>query len=68
MKSKKLSLEQLLEKVYEINMKDHTLTLLNTKGAMIAKIAMIKNIMFLLNIKIDVPKCLNTCVKDETWL
>ena len=68
MKSKKLSLEQLLEKVYEINMKDHTLTLLNTKGAMIAKIAMIKNIMFLLNIKIDVPKCLNTCVKDKTWL
>jgi tRNA pseudouridine-54 N-methylase len=54
--------------VYEINMKDHTLTLLDTKGVMIAKVAMINNRMFLLNIKMDVSKCLNTCMKDETWL
>jgi hypothetical protein len=26
------------------------------------------NIMFLLNIEMDVPKYLNACVKDETWL
>jgi hypothetical protein len=26
-----------------------------------------KNIMFLLNIEMDVPKFLNACVKDETW-
>jgi len=57
-----------LEKRYEIKMKDHTLTLLNTKGDMIAKVAMKKNRMFLLNIKIDVSKCLNACVKDETWI
>jgi tRNA pseudouridine-54 N-methylase len=57
-----------LEKRYEIKMKDYTLTLLNTKGDMIAKVAMKKNRMFLLNIKIDVSKCLNACVKDETWI
>jgi len=56
-----------LEKRYEIKMKDYILTLLNTKWAMIAKVAMIKkNIIFLLNIETDVPKCLNTRVKDET--
>jgi len=25
-----------------------------------------KNIIFLLNIEMDMPKCLNACVKDET--
>jgi len=63
-----LSLRQLLEKGYEIKMKDCILTLLDTKRAMIAKVAMKNNKMFLLNIKTDVPKCQNACVKDETWL
>jgi len=67
MKCKILSLEQLLEKEYEIKMKNHTLTLLDTKGVMIAKTTMIKNRMFLLNIETGVFKCLNACVNDETW-
>jgi len=59
----------LLEKVYEIKMKDCILTLLDTYGAMITKVIMTKkNIMFLLNIEMDVPHCLKACVKDETWL
>ena len=47
-----------------------TLTLLDTYRAMITKVVMIKKKIefFLLNIKINVPKCLKTCVKDETWL
>jgi len=49
-------------------MKDHTLTLLDTYETMIAKVTMTKNKMFLLNIEIDVPKCLNTCVKDDNWI
>jgi len=57
-KSNILSLEQLLEKRYEIKMKDHTLTLLDTKGVIIAKVVMINNIMFLLNIKMDMFKCM----------
>jgi len=52
-KSNILNLEQLLEKRYDIKMKYHTLTLLKTKGAMIAKVVMTKNIMFLLNIETD---------------
>jgi len=48
-------------------MKDRILTLLNIKGDMIARVVMTKNKMFLLNIEMNVPKCLNTCVKDETW-
>ena len=57
-----------MKKSYEIKMKDHILTLLDAKGDMIAKVAMIKNIMFLLNIEMNVSKWLNACVKDETWL
>jgi len=57
-----------LEKGYEIKMKYRTLTLLDIKEDMIVKVAMKKNKMFFLNIEMNVPKCLNTCVKDETWL
>jgi hypothetical protein len=39
----------LLEKGYEIKMKDHTLTLLDTKIVMIAKITMTNNIILLSN-------------------
>jgi hypothetical protein len=56
-KSNKLSLRQLLEKGYEIKMKDHILTLLDTQGALIAKVTMTNNRMFLLNTETDVPKC-----------
>jgi nanoRNase/pAp phosphatase (c-di-AMP/oligoRNAs hydrolase) len=58
-KSNILSLGQLLEKGYEIKMKDRTLTLLDTKEYMIAKVVMTKNKMFLPNIEINVPKSLN---------
>jgi hypothetical protein len=59
-KSNILSLGQLLEKGYKIKMKYHTLTLPDTKGAMIANVTMIKKIyiIFLLNIEMDVPKCM----------
>jgi hypothetical protein len=40
-------------------MKDRTLTLLDTKGDMIAKVAMTNDKMVLLNIEMDMPKCLN---------
>ena len=57
-KSNILSLEQLLEQRYEIKMKDYTLTLLDIKGIMIAKVVMINNRMFLLNIKMNMFKCM----------
>jgi hypothetical protein len=58
-KSNILSLGQLLEKGYEIKMKDRTLTLLDAKEYMIAKVVMTKNKMFLPNIEMNVPKYLN---------
>ena len=58
----------MLEKGYEIKMKYRTLTLLDIKEDMIVKVVMKKNKMFFLNIEMNVPKCLNTCVKDKTWL
>jgi len=59
----------LLEKGYEIKMKDRAMTLLDTYRAVIVKVTMTKkNIMFLLNIKTGVPRCLKAYVKDEIWL
>jgi hypothetical protein len=57
-KSNILNLGQLLEKEFEIKIRDRTLTLLDTKGNMIAKVAMTKSRMFLLNIEMDAPKCM----------
>jgi len=57
MKSNILSLGKLLEKGYKIKMKDCSLTLLDTKGDMIAKVVMTKNRM-LLNIETNMPKCM----------
>lgn len=52
---------------YETKMKKHTLTVLDTKEAMIVKVVMTMNRIFFLNIEMYVSKCLNTCVEDETW-
>jgi len=66
-KSSILSLNQLLEKDHEIEMKYCMLTLLDTHGTMIVRVTMTKNIIFLLNIEMDMLKCLKAYVKDETW-
>jgi len=55
-KSNILSLNQLLEKDHEIEMKYCTLTLLDTHGTMIVRVTMTKNIIFLLNIEMDMLK------------
>ena len=46
-------------------MKYHTLILFETEGDMMTKVVMTKNKMFLLNIEMDVPKCLNDCEKYD---
>ena len=63
-----LSLRQLMDKGYEIKMKDRILTLLDTHRTMIAKVTMTKNMMFFLHMEINMSKCLKTCVKYQTWL
>ncbi|KAJ4719135.1 Retrovirus-related Pol polyprotein from transposon TNT 1-94 [Melia azedarach] len=68
MKSNILSLGQLLEKGYDIHMKDYSLFIRDDKGNLITKVKMSKNIMFSLNIQNDVAKCLKACYKDASWL
>ena len=55
-KSNILSLNQLLEKDHEIEMKYCTLILLDTHGTMIVRVTMTKNRIFLLNIEMDMLK------------
>ncbi|KAM2649885.1 hypothetical protein EV1_013946 [Malus domestica] len=68
MKSNILSLGQLLEKGYDIHMKNYSLFLRYDKGRFIAKVKMSKNRMFPMNIQNDVAKCLKICYKDASWL
>ena len=68
MKTNILSIEQLLEKGYDIHLKNHSLFIRSDKGNLIAQVPMTSNRMFLLNIQNDIAKCLKACYKDTTWL
>ena len=68
MKSNILSLGKLLEKGYDIRLKDNNLSIRDSRSNFIAKVSMSRNRMFILNIQNDVAKCLKTCYKDTTWL
>ena len=68
MKSNILSLRQLLEKGYDIHLKDNMLILKDDIDCLIAKVSMSRNRMFLLNIQNDVINCHKACYKDITWL
>ncbi|KAL2251279.1 UNVERIFIED_CONTAM: Retrovirus-related Pol polyprotein from transposon TNT 1-94 [Sesamum indicum] len=68
MRSNILSLGQLLEKNYDIHLKDKCLTMKDGNVRMIAKVPMTKNRIFFLNIQSGVPMCLKSCYKDLSWL
>lgn len=63
-----LSLGQLLEKGYDIHMKDSTLSIRDVRNNLITKVPMSRNKMFLLNIQNDIAKCLKTCYNDASRL
>ncbi|KAJ7978961.1 Retrovirus-related Pol polyprotein from transposon TNT 1-94 [Quillaja saponaria] len=67
LKSNILSFGQLLEKSYEIHMKDKNLWLRDQDANLIAKVSMTRNMMFILNLQNDGAKCLKMCAKDSTW-
>ncbi|KAL4319611.1 hypothetical protein GQ457_18G013070 [Hibiscus cannabinus] len=67
LKSNILSLGQLLEKGYEIHMKDRCLWLRNQYANLIAKVSMSKNRMFVFNLKTINAKCLKASVENEAW-
>ncbi|KAK2989292.1 hypothetical protein RJ640_027329 [Escallonia rubra] len=59
---------QLLEKGYDIHMKDICLYLRDDKGSLIARVPMSSHRMFLMNIHHDAPKCLKACFDNQSWL
>lgn len=63
-----LSLGQLLEKKYDIHLKDLSATIRSPEGILIAKVPMTKNRMFLLNVQYEEAKCFKTNLKDHSWL
>ncbi|KAK2973572.1 hypothetical protein RJ640_030697 [Escallonia rubra] len=68
MKANILSMGQLLEKGYDIHMKDKCLYLRDDKGSLITRVPMLSNRMFLMNIHHDAPKCLKACFDNQSWL
>jgi len=68
MKNNILNLGQLLEKGYDIHMKDSSLSIRDGRNNLITKVPMSRNRMFLLNIQNDVAKCLKACYVDASWL
>ncbi|KAK2981491.1 hypothetical protein RJ640_012248 [Escallonia rubra] len=68
MKAKILSMGQLLEKGYDIHMKDKCLYLRDDRGSLIARVPMSSNKMFLMNIHHDAPKCLKAYFDNQSWL
>ena len=68
MKSNIKSLGQLLEKGYDIRLKDNNLSIRDSRSNLIAKVPMSRNRMFMLNIQNELAKCLKACYKDITWL
>ena len=68
MKTNILSLGQLLEKGYDIRLKDNSLSLRDNANNLITKVPMSSNRMFVLNIQNDIARCLKMCYKEESWL
>ncbi|KAE8699231.1 BTB/POZ and MATH domain-containing protein 4-like [Hibiscus syriacus] len=68
MKSNILSLGKLVEKGYDIHMKNYNLSIKDDNNNFIAKVMMSKNRMFLINIQNDVAKCPKACYKDASCL
>ncbi|RDY09483.1 hypothetical protein CR513_06141, partial [Mucuna pruriens] len=67
LKSNILSLGQLVEKGYEILMKENCLWLRDQNSNLVAKVFMSRNRMFMLSIKTNEAKCLKASIKDEAW-
>lgn len=58
MKANSISLGQLLDKGYQITMKDMNLNIENNENQLITKVEMTKNRMFQLNLNCAFLKCL----------
>ena len=68
LKSNIISLGQLLEKGYDIHMRENSLTIRNQVQELIAKVDMTKNRLFTLDMQTDVQKCLQSDLKNDSQL
>ena len=68
MKCNILNLGKLLEKGYDIHVKDNNLSIRDNGSNLIAKVPMSRNRTFTLNIQNNVAKCLKACYKDTVGL
>ncbi|RDX62192.1 hypothetical protein CR513_59503, partial [Mucuna pruriens] len=67
LRSNILSLEQLVEKGYEIIMKENCLWLKDQNSNLVAKVFMSRNRMFTLSIKTNEAIFLKASIKNEAW-
>ncbi|KAL4380017.1 hypothetical protein GQ457_02G014900 [Hibiscus cannabinus] len=68
MKSNIISLGQLLEKGYEVQMKNRSLSLKNKNGELVVQVDMTRNRLFTIDIESGEVKCMKTAIKDDSWL
>ncbi|CAM8996692.1 unnamed protein product [Rhodiola kirilowii] len=68
LKSNIISLGQLVEKGYDIQMRDNSLIIRNQVQEMIANVKMTKNRLFTLEMQTKVQKCLKSVIKNDSWL
>ncbi|KAL4362751.1 hypothetical protein GQ457_04G006200 [Hibiscus cannabinus] len=68
MKSNIISLGQLLEKGYEVQMKNQSLSLKNKNGELVVQVDMTQNRLFTIDIESGEVKCMKTAIKDDSWL
>ena len=67
LKTNILSIGQLVEKDYHIEMNRNGLLIRNGNRRMIARVPMTSNKMFKLKINNDKPKCLKASLSDSSW-
>ncbi|KAE8666438.1 Phospholipase D delta [Hibiscus syriacus] len=68
LKSNIISLGQLLEKGYEVQMKNRSLAIKNKEGELIAQVDMTRNRLFTIDIESGEVTCMKTAIKDDSWL
>ncbi|KAL8087732.1 hypothetical protein AgCh_037766 [Apium graveolens] len=68
LKNNIISLGQLVEKGYNIQMQDNSLIIRNQARELIANVEMSKNRLFTLDMQTNVQKCLKSVIKNDSWL
>ncbi|XP_074378564.1 uncharacterized protein LOC141720109 [Apium graveolens] len=68
LKNNIISLGQLVEKGYNIQMQDNSLIIRNQVRELIADVEMSKNCLFTLDMQTKVQKCLKSVIKNDSWL